>query len=89
MRIRSCLLAALAVATVAGCTVKVEDKGRAPDLQEGDPGQLPKVDIDPAKVEFSTDTQKVITPDVKVTPVEAEEGDTADGDSAAAPARRR
>jgi hypothetical protein len=56
--------------SVGGCTVKVEDEGRAPDLSEGDPGELPRVDVDPAKVEISTDTQQVITPRITVTPVE-------------------
>ena len=29
---------------------------------------MPKVDVDPANVEVSTDTQTVVTPDVDVTP---------------------
>jgi hypothetical protein len=72
MRYRSLMLIGLLSTGLAasGCTVKVEDKGRAPDLSEGDPGELPRVDIDPAKVEISSDTQQVVTPEVTVTPLE-------------------
>ena len=48
----------------AGCTAKVEEEGKLPDVdvEDGkvtvDPGELPKVDVDPAKVEISTDTQR-------------------------------
>jgi hypothetical protein len=81
MRTRRWMVGALLVVMVGGCSVKVEDKGRAPDLGEGDPGELPKVDIDPAKVEISSDTQQVVTPEVKVTPIEGNDS-AADRDSA-------
>ena len=56
------LLPVAAMAVLMGsvaCTAEVEDKGRAPE-----------VDVDPARVEVTTDTQQVVTPEVKVTPTE-------------------
>lgn len=49
------------------CTAEVEEEGRAPDVDVSG-GEMPKVDVDPANVEVSTDTQTVVTPDVDVTP---------------------
>ena len=49
------------------CTAEVEDEGRAPDVDVSG-GEMPKIDVDPANVEVSTDTQTVVTPDVDVTP---------------------
>lgn len=49
------------------CTAKVEDEGKAPDVDVSG-GEMPEVDVDPANVNVSTDTQTVITPDVDVTP---------------------
>ena len=49
------------------CTAEVEDPGKAPDVDVSG-GEMPKVDVDPANVNVSTDTQTVITPDVDVTP---------------------
>jgi hypothetical protein len=49
------------------CTAKVEEEGKAPDVDVSG-GQMPKVDVDPANVEVSTDTQTVVTPEVNVTP---------------------
>lgn len=56
----------------AACTAEVEDEGKAPDIDvQG--GEMPRVDIDPANVEVSSDTQTVVTPDVDVTPAEGDE----------------
>ena len=61
-------LAALALTMGAmACTAKVEEEGKAPDVDVSG-GEMPKVDVDPANVNVSTDTQTVITPDVDVTP---------------------
>lgn len=50
----------------AACTAEVEEEGSMPDVNvEG--GNLPEVDVDPANVEISQDTQQIITPDVDVT----------------------
>jgi hypothetical protein len=57
---------ALAMGTMA-CTAKVEEEGKAPDVDVSG-GQMPKVDVDPANVEVTTDTQTVVTPEVNVTP---------------------
>ena len=57
---------ALSLAAVA-CTAKVEDEGEAPEIDVKG-GEMPRVDIDPANVEVSTDTQTVVTPDVDVNP---------------------
>lgn len=51
------------------CTAEVEDEGKLPD-ENLRGGELPKIDIDPANVNISTDTQTVIVPDVDVTPTE-------------------
>lgn len=60
-------VAAIMTAVVAGCTAEVEDAGEAPDIDvEG--GRAPQVDVDPAEVNISTDTQTVVTPDVDVRP---------------------
>jgi hypothetical protein len=80
MRLAGWLLAASVAATIGGCAVKVEDEGRAPDISKGDPGELPRVEIEPANVEISSDTQQIVTPEVKVTPMEGNDS-TADRDS--------
>jgi hypothetical protein len=49
------------------CTAEVEEEGKMPDVDVSG-GEMPKVDVDPANVEVSTDTQTVITPEVNVTP---------------------
>lgn len=65
---RMMTLAALALAIGAtACTAEVEDEGQAPEV-EVKGGEMPEVDVDPANVEVSTDTQTVVTPDVNVTP---------------------
>lgn len=56
----------------AACTAEVEEEGKAPDIDvQG--GEMPRVDIDPANVEVSSDTQTVVTPDVDVTPAEGDD----------------
>jgi hypothetical protein len=61
-------MAALALTMGAmACTAKVEDEGKAPDVDVSG-GEMPQVDVDPANVEVSTDTQTVVTPEVNVTP---------------------
>lgn len=62
------MMAALVLTMGAmACTAEVEDEGRAPEV-EVKGGEMPEVDVDPANVEVSTDTQTVVTPDVDVTP---------------------
>jgi hypothetical protein len=68
MRTRMMTVAELALSMMAAaCTAKVEEEGKLPDVDvQG--GEMPKVDVDPANVNVSTDTQTVVTPDVDVTP---------------------
>ena len=69
MRIRAPFFALALVAALGavGCTAEVEEEGKAPEVNvEG--GELPRVDVDPANVEVTTDTQKVVTPEVNVEP---------------------
>lgn len=64
------LMTVAAVALTVGamaCTAEVEEEGRAPDVDVSG-GEMPRVDVDPANVEVSTDTQSVVTPEVNVTP---------------------
>ena len=64
------MMAALVLTMGAvACTAEVEDEGKAPEV-EVKGGEMPEVDVDPAKVEVSTDTQTVTVPDVDVTPTE-------------------
>lgn len=69
MRIQTKILAPAMVAlfALAACTVEKTQEGEAPDV-EVKGGQLPKYDVDAPKVEVSTDTQKVVTPDVDIKP---------------------
>lgn len=56
------------------CTAEVEEEGKMPDVDvQG--GEMPQVDVDPANVEVSTDTQTVVTPDVDITPTEGDDPD--------------
>jgi hypothetical protein len=57
---------ALSLGAVA-CTAEVEEEGKMPDVDVNG-GEMPKVDVDPANVEVSSDTQTVVTPEVNVTP---------------------
>ena len=72
---RMMAVAALALSLGAmACTAEVEEEGKMPDVDvQG--GEMPKVDVDPANVEVSSDTQTVITPDVDVTPTEGSDPD--------------
>ena len=68
MRITRIAMALLfATALASGCTAEVEDAGRAPDV-DVQAGELPEIDVDPATVEVSQDTQTIITPDIDVVP---------------------
>lgn len=71
MKIRRSLatLALVMGALSAGCTAKVEDEGKLPDV-EVKGGEAPNVDVDPAQVNVGTDTNTVVTPDVDVAPAE-------------------
>lgn len=70
MRIRNLLFVpALGVALSAACTAEKTQDGELPDVDVSG-GQVPKFDVDPAKVEVTQDTQQVVTPEVNVTPTE-------------------
>lgn len=60
------VLPALALVFALGaCTAEVEDEGALPDVDvEG--GRSPEVDFEPADVDVSTDTQRVVVPDVDI-----------------------
>jgi hypothetical protein len=74
MRFTRMPLALLLTAALAAtsCTAEVEDAGRAPDV-DVQAGELPEVDVDPARVEVGTDTQTIVTPDVDVVPTEGDD----------------
>lgn len=60
------LIPALAlVAALGACTADVEDEGELPEVNvEG--GEAPNIDVNPADVDITTDTQTVVTPDVDI-----------------------
>lgn len=58
---------AIAVALASACTVQQTKEGEAPEIDVKG-GQAPEFDVDPANVNVTQDTQRVITPDVDVTP---------------------
>ena len=63
-------VAALALSFGAvACTAEVEEEGSMPDVDVSG-GQAPEIDVDPARVDVTTDTQTVVTPDVDITPTE-------------------
>jgi len=66
---QSYLFALLAggLALTSACTAKVEDEGELPRVHVEE-GRAPQVDVEPARVEVSTDTQQVVTPEVHVVP---------------------
>ena len=74
MRASRISLAVLLAAALAagGCTAEVEEEGRAPDI-DVKAGELPEVDVDPARVEIGQDTQTVVTPDVDIVPTEGDD----------------
>jgi hypothetical protein len=56
---------ALGVALGGACTADVEEEGELPEVNvEG--GEAPAVDVDPADVDVTADTQQVVVPDVDV-----------------------
>ena len=61
------LLPALAlVFSLGACTAEVEDEGSLPEVNvEG--GDMPNIDVDPANVDITTDTQTIVTPDIDIT----------------------
>jgi hypothetical protein len=65
---RTSTLASIMVGLVlAGCTAEVEERGSLPDVDvQG--GSLPRVDVDPADVRITTDTQVVRVPQIEVEP---------------------
>ncbi|MEX2582489.1 MAG: hypothetical protein WD766_04420 [Gemmatimonadota bacterium] len=64
-RISRIWLPLVVAAFVAGCTADVEDEGSLPDVDVSG-GEMPNVDVEPADVEITTDTQTVVTPDVDI-----------------------
>ena len=65
--LRAAGIAAALGLTVAACTAEVEDPGEMPTVEiEG--GSLPEIDVDPAEIEVTTDTQVVRVPEVNVNP---------------------
>ena len=67
-RLMTVAVLALSMGAMA-CTAEVEEEGKAPDVDVSG-GEMPRVDVDPANVEVTTDTQTVVTPEVNVTPTE-------------------
>lgn len=58
-----------ALLAVSACSVEKTDEGKMPDVDvKAEGGDLPNYDVEPAKVEVSTDTQQVVTPDVDIKP---------------------
>lgn len=69
MRITALKLTLTAVLALGACTVQTEDEGEAPKIRvEG--GELPKFDLDPAKIEIRQDTKTIVVPKVDVDPTE-------------------
>lgn len=62
---RGWLAAIMIGAVAAGCTADVEDPGEAPEVNIEE-GRAPEIDVDPADVDISTDTQTVRVPDVDI-----------------------
>lgn len=60
------IVPAFAVTLAFGaCTAEVEDEGEPPEIEvEG--GEAPEIDVDPADVDISTDTQEVLVPDIDI-----------------------
>lgn len=56
-------------AVIAGCTAEVEEEGSLPDVDVSG-GEMPRVDVDPADVDITTDTQTVVVPDIDVNSTE-------------------
>ncbi|CAN5861119.1 hypothetical protein BH20GEM3_BH20GEM3_10820 [soil metagenome] len=56
-----------AIALAAACTAEQTREGELPEVDVRG-GQTPAYDVDPANVTITQDTQRVITPEVNVTP---------------------
>ena len=52
-------------AFLGACTADVEESGELPDVDVSG-GEMPSVDVDPADVDISTDTQVVEVPDIDI-----------------------
>lgn len=64
---RGSVAGALFLAIAAGCTAEVEDRGEAPEINvEG--GRLPDIDVAPADITVTRDTQVVQVPQIEVEP---------------------
>ncbi|NJL84823.1 MAG: hypothetical protein HC886_00710 [Leptolyngbyaceae cyanobacterium SM1_1_3] len=56
------------VVFAAGCEVRQEEAGEAPDIDvQVDPGKLPEYEVEGPEVEVGTEEQEVIVPNVEVT----------------------
>lgn len=53
--------------TMLGCRAEVEEPGRLPDVEVSG-GQMPRVDVEPADIRVTEDTQVVRVPNVEVVP---------------------
>jgi len=53
--------------SLPACTAEVEDPGSLPDVDVRG-GEMPDIDIDPAEVRITTDTQTVRVPSVEINP---------------------
>jgi outer membrane protein assembly factor BamE (lipoprotein component of BamABCDE complex) len=71
------LAALLAVTATTGCRVRQTQEGKAPEV-EVKGGQVPKYDVDTAKVEVGTKKEEVTVPDVNVTMPEDKDKPTTD-----------
>ena len=60
-------LPTLAIIAASACTADVESEGELPNV-EVDGGALPEVDVNAADVNITSDTQRVVTPDIDVNP---------------------
>jgi hypothetical protein len=69
-RILTAVLASGLAFTAAACSVEKTEEGEAPDV-DVEAGKLPEYDVNTPKVEVGTDTSKVITPDIDVTPADS------------------
>lgn len=61
-----------AVLALGACTAEVEEEGKLPDV-DVQAGEVPEIDVDPARVEVGQDTHRVVTPDVDIVPTEGDD----------------
>lgn len=64
--LRLAAILALSLAPIA-CKAEVEDPGAPPEVNV-EPGRAPDIDVQTPDVDVTTDTQRVVTPEVNVTP---------------------